>query len=451
MLDQGKLSEYVNWKQNLEPHMDPIDLRMASVREARNADRRFCLEVITPHFRRVYQATGEDDMKSWIQAINNALQTAFEGKSPQVEQTTSTKHSGGLARDLFGKSSSMHAQKTPMSPGQPTNKGVGRHATVSDKPSLVRSRSSEERQSRLLQMVRDADAGNDRCAECGSDRKVEWVSLNFGIVICIECSGAHRSLGSHISKVRSLTLDTVSFTQDMTELLMQIGNRVSNMIWEARLDRTSKPTSQSSPESRLKFMTAKYKDRAYVQPLVAGTSRYGSVDENLLASIKKLDMQNVVYALALGANPNATDRSRATPAVILALAAADPAMPGTAPPASTNNSQHPRKSFPLAELLMQNGADIPSGSSPISLSHSARAYLDFKAARIAGRPGPNSYSVGMNGTGDTLTALPTFSGPISGASMATVSNSPREQDKLVKRASTGSSIGRLVKAIPNNV
>ncbi len=35
----------------------------------------------------------------------------------------------------------------------------------------------------------------------------EWASINLGILICLECSGVHRSLGTHISKVRSLTLD----------------------------------------------------------------------------------------------------------------------------------------------------------------------------------------------------------------------------------------------------
>ena len=80
VLDQGKLSEYSNWKQKLDLHMEPIDLRMASVREARSAERRFCFEVITPQYKRVYQATSEDDMKSWITSINNALQSAMEGR-----------------------------------------------------------------------------------------------------------------------------------------------------------------------------------------------------------------------------------------------------------------------------------------------------------------------------------------------------------------------------------
>jgi Arf-GAP/SH3 domain/ANK repeat/PH domain-containing protein len=193
--------------------MDPIDLRMASVREARNADRRFCLEVITPQYTRVYQATNEDDMKSWINAVNNALQTAVEtvGK-PDRPSTDSLP--GQTRRDiasvLTGKSPSLSSHRNNYS-----SKAPARHATVGDRPSYRRDEPTAE-DGKLLQQVREADSGNRVCADCGSESKVDWVSINLGIVICIECSGIHRSLGTHITKIRSLTLDVTSFTPDIS-------------------------------------------------------------------------------------------------------------------------------------------------------------------------------------------------------------------------------------------
>lgn len=43
-------------------------------------------------------------------------------------------------------------------------------------------------------------AGNNCCADCGASEP-DWASLNLGILLCIECSGVHRNMGVHISKV----------------------------------------------------------------------------------------------------------------------------------------------------------------------------------------------------------------------------------------------------------
>ena len=416
--------------------MEPIDLRMASVREARNAERRFCFEVITPQFKRVYQATSEEDMINWINALNNALQNAVEGLSQPQQSLPSIANDKSTHRDigsvLTGKSSSYSGHSHHHSPSNANAaNSVYRHRTVGARPTYIRtdSDSFNENPSKLLQTIRDNDQGNRWCADCNSDSKTEWVSINFGIVLCIECSGIHRSLGTHISKVRSLTLDTTSFTTDIVEALLQIGNRISNMVWEAQLDQAQKPSAQATRDQRLRFITAKYVDKAYVTPLHSNIqTHYSSPDETLLASIKKNDIRGVLYGLALRANANATDRSRNTHCVFLALAAADPAAPaGSATPSpapSSNTKQSPNgnktvAAFPIAELLVQNGAVIPSTLPAFPLSQSAHLYIDQKSGIGA----------------DTLGALPNinkYSG-ISGWS----ESSKEGQMKLQKRGSAG--------------
>ncbi|KXG51366.1 Arf GTPase activating protein [Penicillium griseofulvum] len=444
VLDQGKLSEYSNWKQKLDLHMDPIDLRMASVREARNAERRFCFEVITPQFKRIYQATSEDDMSNWIRSINNALQSAVEGQ--ETPPSSASRDDRPTSRDigsvLTGKSSSVSGHHSYSSSSSGNNAGVIRRTTVGARPGYVRhdSNSFEENPAKLLQVVRDADQGNNWCADCGSSSKVEWVSINLGIILCIECSGIHRSLGTHISKIRSLTLDVHSFSNDIVEILLQIGNRVSNMIWEANLDQTLKPSASSTREQRLKFITAKYVDRAYVEHLPSPRSRFATPDETLLASIKKNDIQGVLYGLALRGNVNITDRSRNTHATFLALAAADPASPGSPPTTLAAKSSAKAIPFPIAELLVQNGAEIPPQPPSIPLSPAAKLYLSQRTARTSAFSVPPPPLGGKSSANDTLGSLPTIRSKDSSSSSNTptlAESRDKDREKLSKRGSAG--------------
>ena len=416
VLDAGKLSEYSNWKDKLDLHRDPIDLRMASVRMARDADRRFCFEVITPQYKRVYQATSEDDMNNWISSINNALQGAVEGRSGQsMASHRSSEQSGReYGSMLTGKSSS---QSGPHGMSHKPDPGLARRITVGARPAYVRTASSnlEDNPSKLLDQIRNNDQGNAYCADCGSQSKVEWVSLNLGILLCIECGGIHRSLGTHVSKIRSLTLDIYSFTNDIVELLLLIGNRVSNMIWEARLDQNQKPHPNSTRDQRLRFITAKYVERAYVMPAAPAHTP----EETLLTSIKRNEIQGVLQAIAQRANVNAHDRSRNTHAVFLALAAADPAYSPGAASAPAHSTATSAKAFPVAELLVQNGAEIPSDAAPIPLSSTSQLYIEQRTARAANAVGGN----------DTLGPLPN----VSGKGIAPVDPSGR----LHKRGSAG--------------
>ncbi|KAJ5566242.1 hypothetical protein N7535_007880 [Penicillium sp. DV-2018c] len=444
VLDQGKLSEYSNWKQKLDLHMDPIDLRMASVREARNAERRFCFEVITPQFKRIYQATSEDDMSNWIRSINNALQSAVEGQGtpPPSSSRNDTSTNRDIGSVLTGKSSSVSGHHSYSASSSSNKTGVIRRTTVGARPGYVRhdSNSFEENPARLLQVVRDADQGNNWCADCGSSSKVEWVSINLGIILCIECSGIHRSLGTHISKIRSLTLDVHSFSNDIVEILLQIGNRVSNMIWEATLDQALKPTASSTREQRLKFITAKYVDGLYVEPLPSSRSRFTTPDETLLSSIKTNDIQGVLYGLALRGNVNITDRSRNTHATFLALAAADPATPGSTLTGLSARSNAKAIPFPIAELLVQNGAEIPPQPPSIPLSPAAQLYLSQRTARTSAFSVPPPPLGGRSSANDTLGSLPTIRSkePSSSSNIPTLGETKdKDREKLSKRGSAG--------------
>ncbi|XP_075107916.1 putative ADP-ribosylation factor GTPase-activating protein AGD15 [Nicotiana tabacum] len=117
---------------------------------------------------------------------------------------------------------------------------------------------------------------NRECADCRG-RAPRWASINLGIFICLQCSGIHRSLGVHISKVRSTTLDT--WLPEQVAHMNCVGNEKSNNYWEADLP-ASADRSDIAKFIRTKYQEKKWASRYAPQPapsnMAAETSEFGA-------------------------------------------------------------------------------------------------------------------------------------------------------------------------------
>lgn len=127
------------------------------------------------------------------------------------------------------------------------------------------SKATAERHQRiLLELLKQP--GNEVCADCRT-RNPRWASWNLGIFICVKCAGIHRKLGTHITKVKSLTMD--SWTKEQVQRMQQCGNRKSNELYNPNDAKHPPPTDleESERDSQLeRFIRRKYESKRYMDP-----------------------------------------------------------------------------------------------------------------------------------------------------------------------------------------
>uniref|UniRef100_A0A4W4DVK2 Small monomeric GTPase n=1 Tax=Electrophorus electricus TaxID=8005 RepID=A0A4W4DVK2_ELEEL len=146
-----------------------------------------------------------------------------------------------------------------------------------------------------IQAIRNAK-GNDLCVDCEAPNPT-WASLNLGALICIECSGIHRNLGTHLSRVRSLDLD--DWPSELTKVLTAIGNHTANSVWETCTQGRQKPTPEATREQRESWIRAKYEQRAFVAPLPRRNEGPREVTSaELLRAVTDRDLPRLLLLLA---------------------------------------------------------------------------------------------------------------------------------------------------------
>ncbi|XP_016055512.1 PREDICTED: arf-GAP with coiled-coil, ANK repeat and PH domain-containing protein 2 isoform X1 [Miniopterus natalensis] len=211
------------------------DLRLCTVKHCEDIERRFCFEVVSPTKSCMLQADSEKLRQAWIKAVQTSIATAYREKGDESEKLDKKSSPSTGSLDSGNES----------------------------KEKLLKGESALQR----VQCI----PGNASCCDCGlADPR--WASINLGITLCIECSGIHRSLGVHFSKVRSLTLDT--WEPELLKLMCELGNDVINRVYEANVEKMGikKPQPEQSTQEKQAYIKAKYVERKFVDKYFISSS-----------------------------------------------------------------------------------------------------------------------------------------------------------------------------------
>ena len=355
-------------------------LLLASVRMC---DERCAFEVHSAHGQSYrLQCHGDDDCKRWIKAFQAGVEKQLiKGLSEENQQkkkqenlqtmndespftssssTTPTAAAAPVAPPgqmlrAFSSSASFEDGSSPKSPSTPSmrlrkqKKGGESSPTKEASPkrpvdaaATLRRQKLFEQEQRELEAAKVLDnsecawrlakieSENQYCCDCG-DAKPDWPVINLGIVVCLRCSGVHRSLGTHVSKVRSLRLDRISPLE--LSVINGVGNDAANDIYEdPKLVKDRgflKPTQHSDVKVLANFVRAKWRDRLFLNPEKART--------NLCEAANGRDVSQVLAALADIPNVDAPGTADGLPALHVAAKAKKPT---------------------IAQILVLNGAKI---------------------------------------------------------------------------------------------
>ncbi|KAG5605382.1 hypothetical protein H5410_026874 [Solanum commersonii] len=282
--------------------------------DADQSDLRFCFRIISPTKSYTLQAESALDQMDWIEKITGVIASLLSSQAPDRCLTASPMGSGHHRSASESSSFESSDFDPPAVEDHPSDRLISAHH---DRPfrnsQQLRSAPKTEQPIATLRRV----CGNDRCADCGATEP-DWASLNLGVLVCIECSGVHRNLGVHISKVRSLTLDVKVWEPSVIALFQSLGNTFANSVWEeslqargafqvnvsaARSDKQqqlyiSKPSPADPISTKEKFIHAKYADKSFVRRTKDGHTAAQMMWEAVRANDKKAVYRLIVSSEA---------------------------------------------------------------------------------------------------------------------------------------------------------
>mmetsp|Transcript_19141 Transcript_19141/g.64650 ORF Transcript_19141/g.64650 Transcript_19141/m.64650 type:complete len:350 (-) Transcript_19141:73-1122(-) len=266
------------------------DLLLSTVRAC--DEERCCFEIHSAHGAPLrLQAPGKGAYNRWVEALRDAISDQLAGGRASIGEEAA----GDAQIPPMLPHGKMLRSFTPPLSGKPLS---GEMTSSQSEPCLsTESLPKQTLREAYASQIRAIECANALCCDCGGARP-EWCVINLGIVVCLGCSGVHRSMGTHISKVRSLQLDKLD---DATcQLLLDCGNATVNAVFEATFVR---------PQSGFvicDFIKQKWRDKAFV--LVSKNA-----DDLLFEAAKTDDTVGALRAFANGAKADSRDASGRTP------------------------------------------------------------------------------------------------------------------------------------------
>ncbi|KAF5754220.1 putative Arf GTPase activating protein [Helianthus annuus] len=264
--------------ENLECHT--VDLRTSTIKaDAEDSDLRLCFRIISPMKTYTLQAENEGDRIDWMNKITGVIASLLNS---QLKQTHFNRSNFGSTLESVGEDYNI---------SQVDNNGSILDCTDINPADCVSS------------IIREIP-GNDLCAEC-SMSEPDWASLNLGVLVCIECSGVHRNLGVHLSKVRSISLDVKVWEPSVIELFKNLGNTYCNSVWENLLQSNSedgshtigvnKPSPRDAFQQREKYIIAKYIEKRLIPQQETATSTHAT---RIWEAVKSNNIREVYRLIA---------------------------------------------------------------------------------------------------------------------------------------------------------
>ncbi|KAI9268581.1 hypothetical protein EDC94DRAFT_600616 [Helicostylum pulchrum] len=128
--------------------------------------------------------------------------------------------------------------------------------------------------------------GNEKCADCTA-KNPRWASYSLGLFLCIRCCSLHRKMGTHISKVKSVSMDR--WTLQEIQLMIKLGgNSVINNMINSNPQKHPLPIALDDDHAMERYIRDKWEKKSFKEKAINESMSSIKQEENSITSLQQL-------------------------------------------------------------------------------------------------------------------------------------------------------------------